>query len=79
MELRKLKSSDAYQRTSNRYIIVKGSRTIQLTEYELLELQKLVNKNDLLHSVVKSVCTACSGSGRYKDVACGACDGTGED
>tara|TARA_R110000850_G_scaffold19474_1_gene58981 strand:+ start:2117 stop:2335 length:219 start_codon:yes stop_codon:yes gene_type:complete len=40
-------------------------------------VDKPVNNSVVLDPVIKSVCTACSGSGCYCGVDCGACDGTG--
>tara|TARA_R110001606_G_scaffold331148_1_gene478884 strand:+ start:77 stop:337 length:261 start_codon:yes stop_codon:yes gene_type:complete len=40
--------------------------------------QSKVN-NVVLDAVINSVCTACSGSGRYCEYPCSACEGTGKE
>jgi hypothetical protein len=41
--------------------------------------EEIVNQNLHIQPVVKTVCSACSGSGRYCEFACGSCGGTGEE
>jgi len=44
---------------------------------KICDLVEEEGKSDLLHNVIKSVCTACSGCGFYCGDDCEACDGTG--
>jgi len=63
MNLRKLKASDTYQRSDKRYIIEYGSKTIQLTEQELLKFRTELN-TFVLRNVIK--CSNCGDTGRGK-------------
>ena len=44
----------------------------------ITKLEKIVN-DGVLDKTIKSVCTACSGSGRYCEHNCSSCNGTGEE